>query len=186
MNEVVRKDILAIISQLLPLLEKGKAQTPEIRTLSNRTIHNASIFQDQDSVSIAVVTYALSKIIDRQGHIDARILKALRRAYNYLLDKDVGRYERRIKDLLRFIAEQDKNLKSYITQVIEQAQVKKGSKIYDHGISMARTSEILGISQWELSSYVGSTTINDMDDEGVPIAKRMKFARSLFPRGGSS
>ncbi len=65
-------------------------------------------------------------------------------------------------------------------EVIESSQVKKGTKIYDHGISLERAASILGISQWELSSYIGNTIIDKYLEEGVPLVRRMKHARELF------
>ncbi len=40
----------------------------EVKNLSNRVIHSASINQDPDSISLAVVIYSLSKIIEREKY----------------------------------------------------------------------------------------------------------------------
>ena len=71
-------------------------------------------------------------------------------------------------------------LKLYIEQVINQAEVRKGSELYKHGLSIARVCELMGVSHWELMSYVGKTKIADYGTETFDIRKRIDFVRSLF------
>ena len=170
-----------IITRILDILkEKDINDALALNKLSDRTIHDASIFQDEDSIGIAVVAYALSKTYMRTESISENIKAALRKAHNFLLDDDYIRYRKKIKEILKLIGDEDRKISLYIQQVIRQAEVKKGSRIYEHGISLARTAEILGISQWELSSYIGHTTISDSEFERVPIKQRLQFARGLF------
>ena len=62
MNEIVKRDILAVLNDLAGILKvKEESDAAQIKELSNHVIHNASIFQEEDSVSIAILIYALSK-----------------------------------------------------------------------------------------------------------------------------
>ena len=45
---------------------------------------------------------------------------------------------------------------------------------------MAKASEILGISQWELMNYIGKTQINDNIPDIIDARSRLRFARGLF------
>ena len=55
MDKIIKKDILSIISKTIAILKiKEEKDIIELKELSNHTIHNASIFQDEDSVSIAI------------------------------------------------------------------------------------------------------------------------------------
>ena len=65
-------------------------------------------------------------------------------------------------------------------EVIEEAKIKKGYKLHEHGISLGRTAEILGISQWELMNYVGKTKISDVDIVPTDVVQRLKLARGIF------
>jgi len=182
MNEVIKKDIILVISNLLEILEvEEEKDIIEIRELSNHTIHNSSIFQDEDSVSIAILVYSLSKIIERrEGKLNYGVFaELLRKARDDLSTYKVDAYRSNINKIFKLISGIDTKLKLYIEEVINQAQIKKGSKLYEHGISMARAADILGISQWELSSYVGKTTISDMGGP-VNVRERLRFARGLF------
>ena len=162
---------------------KEEKDIMDMKELSNHTIHNASIFQDEDSVSVAILIYSLSKIIERkQGELNyTNINNLLKAAYNSLDNNDVEDYRRRIRRLFHFISTIDTKLKLYIEEVINQALIKKGSKLYEHGISLARAAEVLGISQWELIFYIGKTKIPDSHEiEIISLKNRLNHARSLF------
>ena len=91
----------------------------------------------------------------------------------------IDSYRKVIKKLFKFISTIDTKLKLYIEEVINQAEIKKGSKLYAHGISLGRAAEILGISQWELMFYIGKTKLTDVKG-GVKVKERLNYARSLF------
>ncbi|NOZ80841.1 MAG: hypothetical protein GXP63_04155 [DPANN group archaeon] len=181
MNTTIRKDILNILSRLLEDIRKPKDESVFLlRDLSNRTIHDASIFQDKDSTSIAVIIYAFSKLLEQGMLPDARIIRTIRSAYNHLLDRDDEKYRKRIKYIYAFISRKDSQLNVYIDKVITHACLKKGSRIHDHGISTARAAEILGLSQWELSNYIGSRRVDEARRYHVPVSRRLELARRLF------
>lgn len=183
MEETVKKDILDVLKEVIVLIKEKRYD--EIKELSNHTIHNASIFQDQDSVSAAVIIYSISKIIERAGKEPGGIAGKFSGLINdavILLEK--GReddYRSAIKKILDSISKADERFGRFIQEIIEQAEIKKGSKLYDHGISIARSAEVLGISQWDLMSYVGKTTMTEAAP--VDVRKRLEFARALFGAG---
>ena len=183
MHDLIKKDILAVLGELIEILkEKEESDIAEIKELSNHVIHNASVFQDEDSISVAVLIYSLSKIIERK-EMDLDDIKAagmLNSCISNLKNNDDDGFRKSIKNIFDFIRTMDKKLKLYIHEVINQAQIKKGCKLCEHGISIARSAEVLGISQWELMHYVGKTTLIDQVSEPVNVSNRLKIARSLF------
>ncbi len=183
MNEIIKKDILAILKELIEILKVKEAKdVMEIKEISNHTMHNASIFQDEDSISVAIFIYALSKIIERkQGELNySAILEILEDAVDYAQDDNTDKYREKIQKLFKFVATVDTKLELYIEEVLKQAQIKKGSKLYEHGISLARSAEMLNISQWELMSYIGKTTAAEIRTETVNVKSRLELARGLF------
>ena len=183
MNEIIKRDILAVLTELAEILKiKEDSDIIEIKELSNHVIHNASIFQDEDSISVAVLIYSLSKIIERrQKELDYnKIINMLNSCTSNLKNNNDEGFGKSIKSIFDFIRTMDGRLKLYIHEVINQAQIKKGCKLCEHGISVARASEVLGISQWELMHYVGKTTLIDQYSEPVNALKRLKIARGLF------
>ncbi len=183
MHEIIKKDIIAVLSDLLEILKvKEEIDIVQMKELSNHVIHNASIFQDEDSISVAILIYSLSKIIERkQRDMDyGRVLGMLNSCISSLKNNDDVSFRKSIKNVFNFIRSVDEKLKLYIHEVINQAQIKKGCKLCQHGISVARASEVLGISQWELLRYLGETTSIDRFSEPVHVLHRLKTARSLF------
>ena len=183
MQEQIKKDIIAVLNDLIEVLkEKEEGDVSQIKSLSNHVIHNASVFQDEDSISVAILIYSLSKIIEREEkELDyGKILSILISAINNLKNNNEEAFRKSIKILFDFIRAMDAKLKLYIHEVINQAQIKKGCKLCEHGISAARASEVLGISRWELMHYLGKTTLIDQFSEPVNVSQRLKFARSLF------
>lgn len=182
MNEIIKKDILSILSEVISILKvKEDKDIIELRELSNKTVHNSSIFQDEDSISIAILVYSLSKVIERKKQIDYKeIISFLNGAKISLLKNDLKEYKNSIKKTFDFIAKIDSRLKLYVEELIEKSRIKKGSRIYEHGISLARVAELLGISEWELMSYVGKTQMIDVEKEKFDAKSRLKFTRKMF------
>lgn len=180
MQDIIRKDILSVLDQAIAAMHAEDHHA--LGELSNHIIHDASIFQDDDSVSVAVLIYALSKVMQRScdEHKSCAYLQpAMVQARDALAQGRDDDYRANIRRLLEEIRKIDAQLKLYITQVMEKAKVKKASKLHEHGISLARTAELLGISQWELQDYVGKTTISE-DGMGVRARDRLNTARSWF------
>ncbi|MBN2457744.1 hypothetical protein JXB31_01275, partial [Candidatus Woesearchaeota archaeon] len=181
MNEKIKADIIGVLDSALGLLEKKDSS--ELSELSNHTIHNASIFQDKDSVTIAVVIYALSKVIDRMGRIEQDVFDYINKAIASLKSDDLQAYESSIKDIVDAVSSVDKKMNLYVQHIIDQAGIKKGSRLYGHGISVAQTAEVFNISQWELMKYLGQTNIPEEFADEVDITTRLGFARKIFSTG---
>lgn len=183
MHDIIKKDIIAVLSELAEILKvKEESDIAQIKELSNHVIHNASVFQDEDSVSVAILIYSLSKIIERkQRDLDYnKVISIVNSCISSLKNNDDNAFRKSIKSIFDFIRNIDAKLKLYIHEVINQAQIKKGCKLCEHGISAARAAEVLGISQWELMHYMGKTTIIDKFSEPIDVSKRLKIARGLF------
>ncbi len=178
MEEVVRQDILDVLRQGIEALRRGDAF--RVKELSNNVIHNASIFQDDDSLGIAVLMYALSKTMEK-GRLDVdEVEKLLSKAKSALDAFSFDEHRLAVKLALKKISEADSRLKIFVSNVIDRAQLKKGCKICMHGVSVARTANILGISRWELMQYLGRTTFHDEVAETVSVQDRLAFARKVF------
>lgn len=181
MLPLVQKDIQNVLKKAIELISKNKAFA--LSELSNHTIHNASIFQDEDSISIAILIYSLSKIIQRcQEKCVAftKVIALLKKSQQSLAQNNYESYRGMIKSLFSEIKLTDSKLQMYVEEVLLKARIKKGSKLHEHGLSIARISELLGVSQWDLMDYIGKITVEEL--EGVPVEERIKFARKLFRR----
>ena len=183
MNDIIKKDILAVLQDLAQILKSNEdTDAAQIKSLSNHVIHKASVFQDEDSISIAILIYSLSKIMERkQNNLDFnKISNMINSSISNLRNNEDENFRKSIHTIFNFIRTVDAKLKLYINEVINQAEIKKGCKLCEHGISVARSSQVLGISRWELMHYLGKTTLIDQFSGPVNLLQRLKFARSLF------
>jgi hypothetical protein len=187
MEQTIRNDILSILGLAVKALKAG--DVVEIELLSNRTIHNASIYQDQDSLAIAVVIYALSRVVKNVEHheiaswdkADNSIVQSLENSQLYLEKDQEKEYRQEIKNILKNIGSIDKKLEWYIEDVLQKSKIVKSAKLYEHGLSLGKAASLLGISQYELMSYVGKTQIIDsFPGEGISLKKRLGYAKELF------
>ena len=106
----------------------------------------------------------------------------IQRAMNLLQQNKIDKYRDTIKKIFEIISGIDSKLKMYVGEVINQAQIKKGSKIYEHGLSAQIAASILGISQWELMNYIGKTSVFESESTTrvSQVKNRIKFTRGLF------
>jgi len=183
MNSIIKADILGIMAEIENAINEHDIS--RLKPISNHTIHNASIFQDKDSVMMAVITYSLYKVLTLEALSTTIVRQHLKEMQDALAENDLPRYNRSTKKMLNLISKADEKLKLYIDHVIEQSEIKKGSKIYEHGISASTAANIMGITVWDLMNYIGKTGISENFPSNIQEKKRLDFARSLFPnRGG--
>ena len=183
MEDKIKKDILDVLIKSLEAVRNEDVK--EIKEQSNHIIYDASVYQDKDSILVAVMIYSLSKIIERieiKEQIKlvlSKIKEHLQDAINFLKKNDENSFENELKHLSLELTKLDPKLKIHIKEVFEKARINKASRLYEHGISAGRTADLLGISTWELIDYSGGTGVAD---KGVTkdVKERIKIARELF------
>src|SRR3989344_5203734 len=76
------------ISLVLEQLKKNllNKEAPALKDLSNKTIHDSCIFQDSASITIAVIIYALSKLIEREDYSKIKNWDLFVKKFNSILD----------------------------------------------------------------------------------------------------
>ncbi len=177
---------------IIEVLENTKKALKErnvrmLKELSNQTIHAASVYQDPDNIALAVVIYVLSKIIERKTHLGKDIGELIE-TYNKCISNSIIALKKdndvicrtEIKNIMAFINQLSGVLKEEIKDVLKKARINKASRIYEHGISMRQTADLLGISIWELAEYAGkkqerTNLIISLDEK-----ERIKIASDLF------
>ena len=159
-----------------------------LKQLSNETIHSAAIYQDTDNVIVAILVYALGKLIERKDFFDKKYfdkyldfyLSAIDDLISYIGSNNTKMFQNRIQNILDVKGLSD-DLKRNVQDVFQKARINKASKIYEHGISMEATAKLLGISLWELAEYTGQTSISDMNQgKTLDVKKRIKSAMEFF------
>ena len=181
------KHIIRILQKTKKALQKE--DSIEIRNLSNQTIHTSSIYQDPDNLSVAVILYALSKIIERKDYREEKDWKKFEKAYENALTKaindlkrnDLNHYRIHITEIRTAIKELSGDFKKYIDDVFRKAEINKASRLHEHGLSAEKTANILGITLWELNQYIGQTGISNVNLAYTrDLQNRIKAAEEIF------
>jgi|SRR3989339_613634 len=160
----------------------------KLKELSNETLHSACGIQDSASLTIAVLVYALSKIIERKDGVKVRDWDLFVKKFNSFLDLAVKALKENKMDRMEdYIMMARKSLtglgsiKHYVQEVLKKASINKASKIYEHGISLGHTADLLGLTQWELAEYTSQSNAAENEQNiTIDVKKRAKMALEFF------
>lgn len=159
-----------------------------LKKIAQTTLNNASIFQDETSISIAIISYAIYKLIERKRFVEVEIpisiyrdiIKNLESASFSISKNNQKKLKQNIKTLFKLINKLDSRLPIYIEEILEKAKIKKAYMIHEKGISLAKAAELMGTSQWELMHYIGKTQISEHVSKKIDVKTRLDFTRGLF------
>lgn len=183
----ILKDILKVLRETKEAL-KGESYE-KVENLSNHVIHNASIYQDELSLKTAVFVYSLGKILGLEKirtqeefssfmeEIGGKIDEVIRS----LEAEDRQKVSRLLKESIEEVSDLDESFGTHLKKIIIGSKIKKASKIYEHGISLGRVAEILGLSEFELMDYIGPTRVHDLSFFEVgELEEKYERAREVF------
>jgi len=187
MKEEVKNDILKVLKGSINAIKDNDLK--KLKDLSNALVESSSIYQDESVIITTILIYSLGKIFERGklqtfkewGLVKKTIDTSLKKAAYSLENNDLLNYEKSIKEILSVINKLESRLKDYIRDIFFRAHINKASRLYEHGLSIGRTAELLGITKWDLMDYIGKTGIPDSKESiTLTIEKRLRVARGLF------
>jgi len=180
-------NILRILKETKKFIEEDNPY--ELKTLSNQTIHSATISQDADDIIVAVLVYSLGKILERDHYrdmegwveFDKAVTENLGKAIVALEKEDVKSVRIYLGEIRNSLNKISGDLSRYIKDVFKKAEINKAFKLYEHGLSTEKTAELLGVSLWDMASYIGQSNIGDAKFSiSMPVAERVKIAEDIF------
>lgn len=189
--EIEKEEVKHIISVLEKTQKALKEKNPtELKLLSDSTVHSASIQQDTASITLAILVYTLSKLIERQDYKKIRSWDNFVKKFNSILQLAIlalqknkfSSYENHITLARKALTNISVNLRQYIEEVLRKASINKASKLYEHGLSLEQTSKLLGVTQWELLEYAGQKNASDNQQESISVEKRATTALEFFTK----
>jgi len=182
-----KDNILKILREAKQFIEEDKAN--ELKSLSGQTINTAAVSQDADNIVIAVLVYSLGKVMERAHYREMEgwstfyeaIIKNLSEAVSKLEKEDIAGARNNLGEIRQSLNEIEGNLGRYIKDVFRKAEINKAFKLYEHGLSSAATAELLGVSLWDMASYIGQSHIGDSKIAvSLPAGERVKIAEEIF------
>ncbi len=161
----------------------------KLKKLSNETVHSSSLNQDSSNILVAVVIYSLGKILERENYFNLPGWKNFENLTNSaikvsIVDLKQNKIEKFTQDFVQIrkaIGKISGKLKKYIEEVFKRSEVTKASRIYEHGISLGRTSKLLGITVYDLANYSGQTGISEVSlNQTINERERIKMLEEIF------
>lgn len=180
----VKQDVLKVLKLGFSAI-KSKRYT-QLQDISNRIIHSMTIYQDKDVVDIAILIYSLDKILETEKveeykgveEFKRKVLNRISNCITALKKNDFKAYSKSVANLISAISSFTKKFKFYVEDVLRFAKVKKGTMMYEHGVSLGTAAKATGASKWELMEAHGERYSKSW--EPISIESRLKILRSLF------
>lgn len=182
MKEVVKKEILYDLKKAIEILKVKEAHDPEeLKELSDHAIEDVATHKDLDLVAVTVLLYSLYKTVETLNDDNLkRILKHLQIAVSALEKRQFGKYNGSIRLIFRVIKTATAKVKEHLQDVMQAAKIKKGSILLQRGLSIGQAAGLMGLSNWDLQAYAGSTMALSHHREAVPAKKRLATALKVF------
>jgi len=182
-----RKDVLSALREAIAAIKEKRVA--DLHAISDHILHVMVIYQDPDIIDVAIAIYALDKILQTEkyrGHPKMKpfmktSLHLLQKAKSELETEDYEGYSTTAKDILGNIEGFSKKIRFYVEDILHFARIKKGTKLYEHGLSLGQAAETMGVTKWEIMPVAGETVVHERYVE--PIAKdeeRLQLLRKRF------
>lgn len=159
------KEEVAHIEKVLRETQQALLNTDStaLQKLSDQTIHSASIYQHTDFLTIAILIYSTHKLLERGDKSRIKNWEIFVKKFNgelekaivELIKKDGEEFARHLEHAKDVLENLGGPINSHIQDIIKKAQVNKATKVYEHGISLSRTAQLLNLTPWELVEYIG-------------------------------
>ncbi len=173
-------EINELIDSSITAVEKKDAL--ELRKVSADALNEASIEGQSELILIALIDYALSKLLskihyqDIDGEFYSKITANFLKAKIGPKEEMLGHLEE-IEDLVIRLDEKEGR---YADNVMDKARIKKAANLYEKGLSLRRASELTGADSAQVLEYIGGSKIHEFTIQGGQNAARMKIAREVF------
>jgi hypothetical protein len=182
-----RKDVLDALKEAIAAIKEKRHA--DLHAISDHVLHAITIYQDTEIVDVAVAIYVLDKLLEKEKYKTHRkmklfvktILHQLQKAVLELEKENYEDYSDTLKEILGNMESFSKSIKFYIEDIMHFARIKKGTKLYEHGLSLGKAAELAGVTKWELMPAIGETAIHEQFVTPRKInERRMEFAEKIF------
>ena len=185
-NILDRQHIIIVLKGIKDSLKKEDAV--KLKELSNQTIHCAACNQDSGSTAIGIISYALSKLIERADYKRIKNWQGFIQRFNSSIDlaikaaeeDNLEAFESHIIRSRTAILSASPNMKKYLEEILRKSSINRASKMYEHGISLGQTAKLLGLTQWEISEFTGQSKTEEYHASALSVKQRAKMALEFF------
>ena len=168
-----------VLEALISMLSLPRVNAADLKRLSNELAEDISLFHHRDAISVSVLSYSLYKIFSKNPLLERKALVVLISDALKRLHTPV-QFRTGIRKVFDELKKYDRDIGANILHTIRHAEIKRGLKVYEHGLSIGYAAEMMGVSRWEMMDYLGSRDIGDDVAYRVDARSRLQFVRGLF------
>jgi hypothetical protein len=185
-----------MVRSITPLLERlsgafSAANPAALRELANAAIGTAALENDPLKAEIAVLTYALEKLLgkphfqkERQwAAVMSGIARALSDAVGSAGRDDTEKVKKALAQIASRVSQIDAEYGHYLEDLVDKARVKQASTAYAFGLSLSQACILTGANKQELFSYIGYTRMHEETPPSASIRERVKSLKSMLKKG---
>jgi cytochrome c-type biogenesis protein CcmH/NrfG len=159
---------------ILDAFKKGESRL--LRSLSDKIMVDGFVQKNKDLIRLAVITHALSKIMDKEYYKrDRNYWKGFSKKLKELL-KELSEGKENMEEVEKTIIELDKHFGRYKEDIIHHSRIRRGSTLYAWGMSLTLAAKMVDVPEYELMKQSGKTKIVDEEGQGKTISERLKDA----------
>ncbi|RME79318.1 MAG: hypothetical protein D6769_02775 [Methanobacteriota archaeon] len=146
-----------------------------MRKLNDKVLNSLIISGEKEAISLAIITYALSKILSKRKFGDKKYNKHMDHIEQILLKmSENGEVSIGVGEVKKELVEMESKDPRYIFSLITKSKVKMAATLYAKGMSLSSVVKLFGIAKEEVLSYAGKTMMFDRVKEEVPVKKRVE------------
>lgn len=151
-----------------------------LRELAGKIAARAAAEHDEDLARLAVIAYALSKLLGKAHFVQSPNWPRYRHAIlSALRDAERG-YERhiiqRVEQTIRRIDQQDGH---FVKNIVDKARAKMAAVAYSTGVSPGIAAKLFGADLADLLSYIGNMKVHEEHETHIGILERVEALRRL-------
>lgn len=156
-----------------------------MRKVNDRILDEATIEFSPELYSLAVASYALSKILSKPRYYKKEYKEGFRRIEQVLrhmvkVAKNEEKYRHARDNLEESILNLESRDRRYVSSLMDKGKLKMAAILYAQGVSLGLASESTGIPPQEILDYAGKTMMFDRLEEPLSLKERKKLAKKML------
>ncbi|MBU0636193.1 hypothetical protein KKE06_04170 [Candidatus Micrarchaeota archaeon] len=153
----------------------------ELRQIANQTIKRAALSNNPIEAKIAVIAYALHKLLSKQhvrthkkwNTIQKIIQQKLADSIQSLKQKKAKKFEKNLEQITQKIRQTDSDLGNFVQNLMEKSRVKQASSLYAFGLSLGQATSLTNADKKNLFQYIGYTKLHDEQPSRKTMSERV-------------
>ncbi|MEW6328895.1 MAG: hypothetical protein AB1468_02135 [Candidatus Micrarchaeota archaeon] len=165
-----------------------KRDINRLRKASNKCAASTAVDENRQMLSLALTSYALSKILEKTHYVDYKkkdeftrvVSDKLRACVSLAKEGKTSEFDATLNDVRALMESLDERKKRYARNLFDKARLKVASTLYAQGFSLSRAVEFTGADKRDLVGYVGKTLMFDRAGKTKTMVARLKDVRKIF------